>query len=160
MERKFLKDLGLSEDAVEQIMAENGKDIAAQKERLSAESQRALELENRLSAEKEELLRQLHGQELDAAVAMELSKEGARNLKAARALLNLENAEFSEDGSIAGLMEQILSLKSAPETGFLFEKPEAPRGFLPGEGRDGLPGGGVPLSLGEAVRTALLEAEP
>lgn len=33
MERKFLSELGISEEAVEKIMMENGKDIAAEQKK-------------------------------------------------------------------------------------------------------------------------------
>lgn len=47
---------------------------------------------------------------LDAAVESALSSAKARNSKAAKALLNLEGAELSEDGSVKGLKEQIEAL--------------------------------------------------
>lgn len=47
---------------------------------------------------------------LDAAVDSALSSAKARNSKAAKALLNLKDAELSEDGSVKGLKEQIDAL--------------------------------------------------
>ena len=148
MERKFLKDLGIPEEAVEKIMAENGRDIAACKERVSGELEAA-----------RELARRAQSRELDAAAAVELARAGAKNTRAVKALLDLQGLAVEEDGSVPGLREQVDALKEDPETRFLFREPEPPRGFLPGEGRDGLPGTGAQLSLGEAVRSALLDAE-
>ena len=37
MERKFLEDLGLEKDVIDKIMAENGKDIEAEKQKLTAQ---------------------------------------------------------------------------------------------------------------------------
>lgn len=40
MERKFLEELGLEKEAIDKIMAENGKDIEAQKALTLAESEK------------------------------------------------------------------------------------------------------------------------
>ena len=44
----------------------------------------------------------------------------ALNIKAVKALLNLENAELNEDGTVKGLAEQIEALKAAEDSKFLF----------------------------------------
>ncbi len=58
---------------------------------------------------------------LDAAVDSALTAANARNLKAARALLDLSNAKTDEKGGVPGLKEQIDRLKAAEDTRFLFE---------------------------------------
>lgn len=40
MERKFLESLGIEKEAIDKIMAENGKDIEAQKALTAAEAQK------------------------------------------------------------------------------------------------------------------------
>ena len=40
MERKFLESLGIEKEAIDKIMAENGKDIEAQKALTAAETQK------------------------------------------------------------------------------------------------------------------------
>ena len=41
MERKFLESLGIEKEAIDKIMAENGKDIEAQKALTAAETQKS-----------------------------------------------------------------------------------------------------------------------
>lgn len=60
-----------------------------------------------------------------SAVELALTQAGARNIKAARALLDSEKLELTEDG-LKGLDEQLTSLKESD--GYLFEQnaPEPP----------------------------------
>lgn len=62
---------------------------------------------------------------LDNAVEIALMNSGAKNSKAAKALLNLEKAVLGGDGKITGLEEQIKTLKTAEDSSFLFA--EAPK---------------------------------
>lgn len=100
---------------------------------------------------------------VDSAVEKALLGAKAKNLKAARALLELDpaKAEFDDAGNLKGLDEQIKKLKTSEDAGFLFEaeKQAAPvfKGFQPGEKRDGLPGAPTqPASLADAVKMALM----
>ena len=65
-----------------------------------------------------------------------LTESGAKNIKAARALLNLDDAALSDDGLVKGLSEQIDKLKADDGSKFLFSEPEQPQtkftGFQPG----------------------------
>lgn len=45
---------------------------------------------------------------------------GALNVKAAKALLNLDKAELAEDGTVKGLADQIKALRTAEDSKFLF----------------------------------------
>ncbi|MDR0222626.1 MAG: phage scaffolding protein [Oscillospiraceae bacterium] len=67
----------------------------------------------------------LGGFRLEGAVEAAVARSGARNVKAVKALLDLSGAVFSEDGTVAGLKEQLDALKSAGDTEFLFVKPGA-----------------------------------
>lgn len=90
---------------------------------------------------KEKYEAQLKQQKIEHAVTMALTSAKAKNLKAVKALLDLENAEIQEDGTVKGLLENIETLKGAEDSKFLFETDEAPKftGIEPVQGRDGLP---------------------
>jgi hypothetical protein len=49
-----------------------------------------------------------------------LIAEKALNVKAVKALLNLENPEFDENGAVKGLADQIKALKTADDSKMLF----------------------------------------
>lgn len=57
---------------------------------------------------------------MDNAVNSALLGSGARNVKAAKALLNLDKAELAEDGTVKGLADQIKTLQTAEDSKFLF----------------------------------------
>lgn len=63
---------------------------------------------------------ELHSLKVDNAVDTALLGAKALNTKAVKALLNLENAELNEDGSVKGLADQIEALKAAEDSKFLF----------------------------------------
>lgn len=73
------------------------------------------------------------------AVEKALNGAQAKNIKAVIALLNLDDAELSEDGTIKGLDDQIKKLKESEDTAFLFNaetKPTQPtlKGATPANG--------------------------
>lgn len=71
---------------------------------------------------------------VDNAVELALIGAKAKNTKAVKALLNLENLEIGEDGKVKGLEEQIKNLTKDEGTAFLFEaesKTETPKGTDP-----------------------------
>ena len=77
---------------------------------------------------------------IDNAVDSALMTAKAKNLKAVRALLDLDKAELSEDGTVKGLAEQIEALSKADDSKFLFESSGKPniKGAKTGEdGSDG-----------------------
>ena len=57
---------------------------------------------------------------INNAVDNALIGEKALNIKAVKALLNLEGAELDENGSVKGLTDQIKALKTADDSKFLF----------------------------------------
>ena len=81
---------------------------------------------------------------VDTAVDLALAAAKAKNAKAVKALLELDNAELAEDGTVKGLSDQIKKLVEAPESAFLFDtgKQQSFKGFKPGEGGDVPPAGG------------------
>lgn len=72
---------------------------------------------------------------VDSAVDNAITSAKGKNAKAIKALLNLENAELADDGTIKGLAEQIEALQKSDE--YLFEAKEAKKanvkGAKPGE---------------------------
>lgn len=82
---------------------------------------------------------------IDAAVDKALSDAKAKNLKAVKALLDLDKAEFSDDGTVKGLDVQIKTLSEAEDSKFLFDvtntqNNQNSKGFVPGQKKDGVPG--------------------
>lgn len=81
---------------------------------------------------------------VDTAVELALVNAKAKNIKAVKALLDLDRAELDEDGSVKGITEQIQKLVKAPDSGFLFEsgaQNQNFKGFKPGEKSDTKPDG-------------------
>lgn len=82
---------------------------------------------------------------VDTAVDLALAAAKAKNAKAVKALLELDNAELAEDGTVKGLSDQIKKLVESPESAFLFDtgkQQQSFKGFKPGEGGDVPPAGG------------------
>lgn len=63
---------------------------------------------------------EIHALKVDNAVNAALLSEKALNVKAVKALLNLDKAELDEDGTVKGLADQIKTLKAADDSKFLF----------------------------------------
>lgn len=73
---------------------------------------------------------------VDSAVNAALMAAHAKNTKAVVALLELENAELLDDGTIKGLDEQIKKLQTAEDSKFLFDDGASKKQFKgakPGE---------------------------
>ncbi|MCH5186825.1 MAG: phage scaffolding protein [Oscillospiraceae bacterium] len=87
---------------------------------------------------------------IDAAVEAALMSAGAKNTKAAKALLNLEGAKLGADGSVEGLQAQLKTLREGEDTSFMFaaadEKRHNFKGFNPAEGKDKNPKAGTETS--------------
>lgn len=82
---------------------------------------------------------------IDTAADRQISEAKAKNIKAVKALLDLEKAELDENGNIKGLAEQLKTLTGAEDTKFLFDvdtqqKNNNSKGFVPGQKKDGVPG--------------------
>ena len=115
-----------------------------------------LQAENKTAQDKHDAeLKQL---KMDNAVEKALATAKAKNLVAAKALLDLNNVEFDGE-AIKGLDDQLKKLKEAEDTKFMFDadaqqKPNF-KGIKPGEKKDGTPGNEKPASLFDAVRASL-----
>lgn len=150
MKREFLKELGLTDEQIDKVMAENGKDI--EKHKTTAETHKT-EIEN-LKSQLEEANKQIEdfkGMDIegikkaaeeyktkfeeaqakakadmeklqfDHALEKALTDSKAKNTKAVKALLDLEGLKL-KDGEIIGLKDQLEKVKE--ENDFLFETDE------------------------------------
>ena len=164
MTRQELEDLGLDKEQADKVLSINkadvedaGKEVQTENANLKKQvKERDKQLENlKASAgDNEELKKQIkqlqednktqaaaHEKELtqlkiDTAVDKALTESGAKNNKAVRALLNLDDAALLDDGLVKGLLEQIDKLKADDGSKFLFSESEQPQtkftGFQPG----------------------------
>ena len=82
---------------------------------------------------------------VDAAVDAALTAAKAKNLKAARALLDLDKAELSDDGTVKGLGEQIEKLKAGDDTKFMFDVSAKPKMKGAKTGENGAESGDNPV---------------
>ena len=75
---------------------------------------------------------------IDNAVGSALNAAKAKNLKAVRALLDLDKAELDESGNVKGLAEQIKKLSEAEDSKFMFESSGKPKMKGAKTGEDGI----------------------
>ncbi|HOQ15067.1 MAG TPA: phage scaffolding protein [Bacillota bacterium] len=111
MDKSFLLSLGIGDDAADAILAEAERSIKAAVD--EATSLIKAEFEEKLRAFSEEAKRSLLWQKLDFAIERELSKAGARNIKAAKAILNFTYDGGDFEGTPEGLTEAVRSLAEA-----------------------------------------------
>jgi predicted ester cyclase len=150
MKREDLKALGLTDEQIEKVMAENGKDIEKHKstadnaktelDNLKAQiteankqidSFKAMKVEDIQKAANDyktkfeqaqaDATKQVAQLKFDHALEGALVTAKAKNAKAVKALLDIPNLKLKEDdGSIIGLDEQLKKVKEA--NAFLFEE--------------------------------------
>jgi Phage minor structural protein GP20. len=144
MQRKFLKDMGLSDEQIEQIMQENGKDITREQgvantyktqldgvqEKLKAFDGvdikdlqgKVTALTGELNTTKSTYENQIADMRFTAALEGKVSALKPRNAKAVMALLDMENLKKSknQDTDIAAALEVIKK-----DNGYLFEESKA-----------------------------------
>lgn len=153
MKKDELKNLGLTDEQVEAVLAgykdfipksrfdevnearKNAESLVAERDKqieglkVSAGSTDELKKQiEKMQAENKALVEAKDNEikkiKINNAVNTALMGAGAKNVKAALALLNMENAELMEDGSVKGLNEQIEALKTAEDSKFLFADPK------------------------------------
>lgn len=168
MKTEFLKELGLEQSVIDQIMAENGKDIAAHKQRYDVEKARADELQKQLTeankqidgfkgmdiegvkksaddwkakfeAAEKKAKEDLDALRFDHALDNALSGSKARSAKAVKAFLDMSTLKLTDSGEISGLKEQLEKIRS--ENDYLFEQEKQPPRFGAPTGGFDLPGG-------------------
>ena len=168
MKRRFLEDMGLNKEAVDKIMAENGKDIEDSKSNLEqmkeelkqAKSQlieRDAQLENikKSSGDNEELKKQIDDLQKENQNAKETYKSEVKELKMSTAiklalgetaqdtelvtgLFDKSKLILADDGKVTGLEEQIKSIKESKP--FLFKETKLDTDQKPGFRPLGAPG--------------------
>lgn len=112
-------------------------------------SQQIADLQAANQTAKESYEAQMNQLKIDFAVEKALTGAKAKNVTAAKALLDLKDAKLDEDGSVKGLSEQIEKLSKAEDSKFLFDTaPAQPKlkGFQPGASSDIKPGAGGDMS--------------
>jgi hypothetical protein len=106
---------------------------------------------------------------IDFAVEKALTGAKAKNIKAVKALLELNDAKLDKDGNVKGLAEQIEKLTSGDDTKFLFEAQKQTKqqqnfkGFQPGASGEQKPGEGEKVDFSKMSYdelTAYMEANP
>jgi len=96
----------------------------------------------------EEHAAEIKALKIDTAIDAALVAANAKNLKAVKALLDLEDADFAKDGAIKGLADQIKKLTEAEDSSFLFEAADSGKkppikGAKPAESKHEKPDGKV-----------------
>jgi hypothetical protein len=145
MERKFLEDLGLEKEAIDKIMAENGKDVETQKAKTTT-AENGLTTANKTIKDLQETVKKFDGvdveklkkdvadweqkyntdtaqMKLDNALEMALINGKAKNTKAVKALLTMDNIKLDGD-KLLGLEEQLTELKKNDPYLFDEKKPK------------------------------------
>lgn len=140
MKREFLKELGLADDVIDKVMAENGKDIEAIKGKLDARekelatAQQTIQqlqdtvrkydgvdvqkLKDEVAAWEKKYNEDLGRLKLESAMETALMSARAKNTKAVKALLNMEQIRLDGE-KLLGLDEQLTELKKNEP--YLFE---------------------------------------
>lgn len=112
---------------------------------------------------------ELNQLKIDFAVEKALTGAKAKNIKAVKALLELNDVKLDKDGNVKGLAEQIEKLTSGDDTKFLFEAQKQTKqqqnfkGFQPGASGEQKPGEGEKVDFSKMSYdelTAYMEANP
>jgi len=148
---KLEKDIKARDEQLERLKQSTG-DVEALKKQIE-------DLQKQNAADKANYEAQMTQLKIDNAVNAALTAAKAKNNTAVKALLAdfLAKAELDGD-SVKGLDAEIKKLTESEDTKFLFNldtKPSKPnfRGFVPGEHKEGAPGGGEkPKTLAEAIQ--------
>lgn len=129
-EKKNLADTVKERDKQLETLKASTGDVEALKNQIAT-----LQTENATAAKAHEA--EIKSLKIDTAVELALSAAKAKNVKAVKALLDLDKAELDADGTVKGLADQIKKLAEAPDSGFMFEAGKAGfKGFKPGESGD------------------------
>ncbi|CUH95886.1 hypothetical protein P22_1972 [Propionispora sp. 2/2-37] len=121
------------------------------------------ELQETNKTTKTEYEAKIRQMQIDSAVTAALTGAKAKNLKAVRALLDLEKAELDGE-NVKGLADQIKKLQESEDTKFLFDSGAQQtkfKGVKPGEGKDkGYPTDKKPSEMNYTELCAYMEANP
>lgn len=161
MKTDFLKGLNLSQEVIDKIMAENGKDIAAEQKKaekiIQERDSYKLKAEN-LETQVNDANAEISEMKFDYALSAALTGAKARNSKAVKALLDMDGLKLN-DGKIIGLDEQLSQIKE--ENGFLFESDEPAPTIVKGtNGGSGGIGGKKPSEMTYSELCDYMEQNP
>lgn len=146
MKRDFLKELGLPDDQIDKIMAENGKDVQAEQDKTATKQAEVDKLSEQLTeankqvqafvnmnvddikAKAQEFEEKFNQSQAELKEAREtamiekaLSTSNAHDIDVVKGLIKRDQLVF-KDGNILGLDDQINELKKSK--GFLFKEEE------------------------------------
>jgi len=147
MKTEDLKAQGFTDEQIKYIMAENGKDIEAEKAKITAETEKLTKANETIKSLQETVKKfdgvdveklkkdladaetkyntELSATKLNYALEARLAKEGAINSKAVKALL--DSSKISLDGdNLIGIDEQLKVLKENEKWAFAEPAPEVP----------------------------------
>ncbi|WP_438349926.1 phage scaffolding protein [Paenibacillus sp. FA6] len=152
--KKLETDLVARDKQLEDLKKVDAEGLQAQIEKLQGENTTA----------KEQHEAQIKKIQIDGAVDRALTGAKAKNIKAVKALLDLDKAELDGE-TIKGLEDQLKKLQEGEDSKFLFDAQSTTqqpkfKGIKPGESGEGQPGGGTqPSSLAEAVKMHFTSSE-
>lgn len=145
--KKLEQDIKTRDEQLEALKKIDAEGLQAEIEKLQKENK----------ATKEKYEAELKQLQLNNTVEKALIAAKAKNIKAVKALLDLEKLELDGE-TVKGLDEQVKKLQESDDSKFLFDidaksnKQPQFKGFNPGERKDTLPGESQPSSLFEAVK--------
>lgn len=157
MKREELKELGLTDDQINSVMASHGNtvnELNSQINELTQQSneyksqldqnqaqldkfkdgvndndelkQQVTDLQSQLDQNKSDSEQKIAGIKKDSAIDLSLTQAGAKNIKAAKALLDSDSLELSDDG-VKGLDDQLKGLKESDSYLFKEDEPKEPQ---------------------------------
>lgn len=173
MERKYLESLGIEKEAIDKIMAENGKDIEAQKALTAAETQKVTAANDTIR-QLQETVKKFDGKDpeklsadlaalqkkydadtaqmkLDKALEIALLASKARDVKAVRALLDSEKIKLDGD-KLTGLEDQLEALKKSHDYMFGADDKKPPVSRVDGAKEHEHSSAAAPATLAGALR--------
>lgn len=184
MTKDELKALGLTDEQVDKVVADYGKNYVAKaqfntkneelkhaKEESEAVTKQLEELKKanegnkdlatqlekmkqEAETRKKEYTDSINQMKLNNAVDIALNGSKAKNTKAVRALLDLKEAKVGDDGKVAGLDEQLKKLQESDP--YLFDTgTTGTSGLKPGEVSGGKPGGEGGATIADIFTKAL-----
>lgn len=181
MKREFLKEMGLSDDQIDKIMAENGKDIHAEQDKITAKQSEVDKLSAQLSDANEQVkaFKDMNVDEIktkakefeekfnqaqnelkeareNALMDKVLGALNAHDVDVVKGLIKRDQLVFKDDG-IVGLDEQIKALKESK--GFLFKDDDGGEKKPTFTSKTGDPEPPKVLTLADAIREKFEKGE-
>lgn len=148
--KKLEADLGERDSKLEQLKTSAG-DLETLKKQVS-------DFQKEIKAKDEAHAAEIKKLKVDAAVDAALSGAKAKNSVAVRALLkDIDKADFNDDGTVKGLVDQIKNIKKSDPYLFDNDAPTAPKlkGAVPGE--SGVDSGDGPVDFSKMTYSQSLK---